>query len=65
MGVDANGRFENQNLPIIRLTDSTCTNFCQAQVFGGLFGEGASSAGFTYNVFDRGNGASVQGVATR
>ncbi|WP_296719610.1 hypothetical protein [Erythrobacter sp.] len=63
MGVDGNGRFENQNLPITPLLDATCINFCQAQVFGGLFGDGATSAGFTYNVFDRGFGASVQGVA--
>lgn len=63
MGVDGNGRFENQSLGITNLTGTTCTGFCQAQVFGGLFGDGGSSAGFTYNVFDRGAGNAVQGVA--
>ncbi|MEM7702660.1 MAG: hypothetical protein AAF251_12035 [Pseudomonadota bacterium] len=61
--IDGNGRFESQFTSITRLTDTTCTGFCQAQVFGGLFGDGATSAGFTFNVADRGANNFVQGVA--
>ncbi len=61
--VAGNGRFEDNFLGITALTDTTCTGFCQAQVFGGLFGDGASSAGFTFNVADRGANNFVQGVA--
>ena len=63
MGVDANGQFENQSLAITNLTATTCNGYCQAQVFGGLFGVGASNAGFTYNIFDREANNAVQGVA--
>ncbi len=63
MGVNGNGQFENQNLAITSLTASTCNGFCQAQVFGGLFGAGASAAGFTYNIFDQAANNAMQGVA--
>lgn len=63
MGVGPNGQFENQSLSITDLTANTCNGYCQAQVFGGLFGVGASNAGFTYNIFDQAANNAVQGVA--
>ncbi|NQX95440.1 MAG: hypothetical protein HRT64_11085, partial [Erythrobacter sp.] len=63
LGVDADGRFSSNALPITALSDTTCSAFCQAQIFGGLFGDGATSAGFTFNVFDQSADNSVQGVA--
>jgi trimeric autotransporter adhesin len=63
MGIRADGTFENQNLAITRLTDTTCLAFCQAQVFGGAFGDGAEAIGFTYNVFDQRAGNAIQGIA--
>jgi trimeric autotransporter adhesin len=63
MAVNQNGLFENQNLGFTRLTDTTCLSFCQAQVFGGLFGDGATHAGFTYNIFDQTANNAIQGVA--
>ncbi len=61
--VRSDGTFENLNLPFERLTATTCTGFCNAQVFGGLFGEGGETGGFTYNILDRGVGNGIQGVA--
>lgn len=63
IAVLANGTFESQNLAITRLTETTCLSFCQAQVFGGAFGDGAEAVGFTYNVFDQRAGNAIQGIA--
>ncbi|MEM7689874.1 MAG: hypothetical protein AAF291_12705 [Pseudomonadota bacterium] len=60
---DGNMRFEALSLGATGLTDTSCNGFCDAQVFGGLFGEAASSAGFTWDIIDRGVGNSLQGVA--
>jgi hypothetical protein len=58
-----NGTFEDQSVPLTGLTATSCVSFCQAQVFGGAFGEGASAFGFTYNVFDQRAANSIQGIA--
>jgi hypothetical protein len=63
MGIRSDGTFENQNLAITRLTDTTCLGFCQAQVFGGAFGDEAEAVGFTYNVFDQRAGNAINGIA--
>jgi len=60
---DGNMRFEALSLGATGLTGTSCNGFCDAQVFGGLFGESASSAGFTWSIIDRGVGNSLQGIA--
>ncbi len=57
------GLFESQSLGLEVISGTGCTGYCIGQVFGGLFGDGASHAGFTYNVFDRNANNAVQGVA--
>lgn len=63
LGVNADGVFENQSLGLTVIAGTGCTGYCIGQVFGGLFGKGASHAGFTYNLFDRDRNNALQGVA--
>lgn len=63
LGVSAEGVFESQSLSLEVIAGTGCTGYCIGQVFGGLFGESASHAGFTYNVFDRNQNNAVRGVA--
>ncbi|MDY7097268.1 MAG: hypothetical protein SXU28_03935 [Pseudomonadota bacterium] len=63
IGNTGNPEFTLLNLSPTALTGTSCNGFCDAQVYGSLFGEGAGSAGFTYTVFDRGAGNNIQGIA--
>jgi hypothetical protein len=57
--------FRNLAVPVTGTAGTACTGYCNAAVFGGLFGAGASHLGLVYSI-SQGSGASqvaVQGSA--
>ena len=65
--VDADGSFGSTGsaLNTTGIAGNACTGFCVGSVFGSLFGDGASHAGFAYLIDDQSSGGRsyVNGVA--
>ncbi|HEY6814884.1 MAG TPA: hypothetical protein VI168_05025, partial [Croceibacterium sp.] len=49
-------RFQSQDLGRSGIAGNACSGYCIVQVFGGLFGNGAASAGFEYHIDDQSSG---------